>query len=172
MKLGKKHLLGGWYNLESVILTMQISKETVINVAMEVLNEKVKELERILNNLSQDIAAESKSSAGDKHETSRAMIHLEQEKVGRQLSEMSSMQAKLKTLSEKSISDTSISEGNLVKTDKGWFYISVPLGKINVQGQEVFVISANSPAGKSFIGKKFADFVELNKVCYKIEGIL
>ena len=47
--------------------------------------EKINRIERLLQSNFNDLSTASKSSAGDKHETSRAMLHLEQENYSKQL---------------------------------------------------------------------------------------
>ena len=54
-----------------------------------------------------------------------------------------------------------------LKTDKGNFFIAIPLGKI----EDVMVISAASPLGKEMIGKKAGEEVVFNGMEYKIKDI-
>lgn len=51
------------------------------------VEERIQHLQLALDDAMQATADDSKSTAGDKHETSRAMAHLEQEKLGSQFSE-------------------------------------------------------------------------------------
>ena len=55
------------------------SKSEVYAACLELIRHKIARLERALADLSEDAAGETKSSAGDKHETSRAMVQNEQE---------------------------------------------------------------------------------------------
>lgn len=118
-----------------------------------------------LNELLQDAfdatANESKSSAGDKHETSRAMAQLEQEKIGGQLIEMTKLHAILQRLDPTFVSD-SIQLGSLVETSSGWFYLSVGIGILNSSGNTLFCITPNAPVGKLLVGKKVQDSIEFN----------
>ncbi len=118
-----------------------------------------------LNELLQDAfdatANESKSSAGDKHETSRAMAQLEQEKIGGQLIEMTKLHAILQRIDPTFVSD-SIQLGSLVETSSGWFYLSVGIGILNSGGNTLFCITPNAPVGKLLVGKKVQDSIEFN----------
>ncbi len=118
-----------------------------------------------LNELLQDAfdatANESKSSAGDKHETSRAMAQLEQEKIGGQLIEMTKLHAILQRIDPTFVSD-SIQLGSLVETSSGWFYLSVGIGILNSSGNTLFCITPNAPVGKLLVGKKVQDSIEFN----------
>lgn len=101
----------------------------------------------------------SKSSAGDKHETGRAMTDLEIEKQQGSLQNLLQMQNILKQL------DSSIREkvvpGVLIETRQGLFYVAIALGKIQVEDKEVLVISADAP-----IVKVFGQFPTQKKVIF------
>lgn len=113
---------------------------------------------------------DTKSTAGDKHETSRAMAHLEIEKLSQQLNELN----RLNELYLKLNLDHSpfCKPGSLVKTNKGYFFISVSLGKILFEDLEVFTISPVSPIGKLLLNKKEKESFSLNNTYYIIEKIL
>ena len=51
---------------------------------LQILNQKIEELSNALNTATESANNETKSSAGDKHETARAMMQIEQEKLGKQ----------------------------------------------------------------------------------------
>jgi hypothetical protein len=57
------------------------------NACSDYLKDKIQSLNTIINEVSESSNSESKSSAGDKHETSKAMMQLEIEKLGTQLKE-------------------------------------------------------------------------------------
>ena len=98
------------------------------------------------------------------------MAQLEVEKLHQQLRQFETQINVLKKLNPDFHSETipiAIGTGSLIKTDKGNFFIAIPLGKM----EDVMVISAASPLGKEMIGKKNGDEVVFNKMKYKIEGI-
>lgn len=128
------------------------------------------ELNSALNNVTEAANNETKSSAGDKHETARAMMQLEQEKLGNQLKELLEQKTELEKI-DISNSHTYVAKGSLIQTDKGYFFLSIGLGKINVEGKIVFSISPRSPFGIKLLGKKGTDVVEMNGVKYKIEKL-
>ncbi len=102
---------------------------------------------------------DSKSSAGDKHETARAMVQIEQEKIGRQVQDLLIQKTQL----EKG--------GSLIKTDRGYLFLSVPLGKIMVENTSVTVISPQSPLGKKLQGLKAGEKTDINDISYSVEEI-
>lgn len=113
---------------------------------------------------------ETKSSAGDKHETGRAMMQLEQEKNSRQLKEVMELQKLLNKI-DPSQNAAVVEPGSLVITDKGIFYISISAGKLVVDGNIYFAISPASPIAVKLMGLKVNDMMEFNGVKYAIQGI-
>lgn len=144
-----------------------LTKKSIHSLCLQTLEEKISVVKNQISELNQSFADEGKSSAGDKHETARAMAQLEIEKLHQQLHQFESQLIVLKKLNPDFHSET-IQTGSLVKTDKGSFYIAVPLGKL----EEVMVISAASPLGKEMIGKKKDREVIFNKTKYQIVEIL
>lgn len=113
---------------------------------------------------------ETKSSAGDKHETARAMMQLEQEKLSHQLKELQDQKSELKKI-DISKHSSQIAKGTLIQSDKGFLFLSIGLGKISVADKTVFAISPQSPLGLKLLGKKENDIVEMNGVKYTIEKL-
>ena len=62
-----------------------LDKATICKAIRSELNEKGKRIQLAFDDLNSAITDDSKSTAGDKHETGRAMVHLEQEKLSKQL---------------------------------------------------------------------------------------
>ena len=109
-----------------------------------------------------DLFSETKSSAGDKHETGRAMIQLEMEKAGQQLTEVTFMQTVLNKIVVGKSSEI-VCLGSLVKTTKGSYFLAVSVGQIKVENNTYFAVSAQSPIGKQLLGKKVGDLIPFNK---------
>ena len=145
-------------------------KQKIYNHCLQVLNQKIEELNSALNTATESANNETKSSAGDKHETARAMMQIEQEKLGKQLKELQDQKSELEKIDVAKISNQ-IAKGTLIKTDKGFLFLSIGLGKIIVDGKTVFAISLQSPLGSKMLGKKENDAVEMNGVQYKIETL-
>lgn len=122
------------------------------------IEERIATLELQLNDLRIGAESEGKSTAGDKHETGRAMMQLEQEQLQKQIGEFKQQAQILLSIRNATESDT-IQQGSLVHTNLGLIYIAIGLGKIMFEDQTVFVISAASPLGKAFIGKMSGDEV-------------
>lgn len=62
-------------------------KEKVYQQYLQLVNDKIVSLQKILNELSDSAKNETKSTAGDKHETALAMLQQEQQNTSIKLSE-------------------------------------------------------------------------------------
>lgn len=114
---------------------------------------------------------ETKSSAGDKHETGRAMMQLEQEKNGKQLHEVQELQRLLNKI-DPSHHVNKISLGSLVYTDKCNFYISISAGKLVVDSNVYLAISPVSPIAMKLMGLSAGGKMEFNGVKYIVMTVV
>jgi hypothetical protein len=113
---------------------------------------------------------ETKSSAGDKYETGRAMMQLEIEKNTVQLGEAN----KLKQLLDKIDPDKKLNKvqlGSLVITNQGNFYISISVGQLQVNGEKYYAIASTSPIGLKLNGLSERDSFVFNNKDYIIKTI-
>ena len=126
-------------------------KEEVHQACIVELKNSIQFYNKLLKDLSEGANNDAKSSAGDKHETARAMMQLEQEKVGKQLKDAEEMSAFLEKINVLAHQEK-VTLGSLVKTNAGLFYIAAAIGKLNVKNQEVYVLSPKSPLGAKLVG--------------------
>jgi hypothetical protein len=108
------------------------------------VRERIAQVEAGIADARASAQSDTKSSAGDKHETSRAMAQLEIEKQQVSLGNLLAMQDVLLRL-DPTREHARIGEGALVRTDSGLFYVAVGLGRVEVNGQDVQVISPQAP---------------------------
>lgn len=146
-------------------------KEKIFRYCLTLLEKREMEIKTEIGNLRDGIANDSKSSMGDKYETSREMSQQEINRLEQQLANNGQQLFQLKSLSL-STSTKSVGLGSLVKTNIGNFFISIGLGEIVVEQHPVFLISAVSPLGKLIIGKNEGDQFEMNKKEIKILQLL
>ncbi len=145
-------------------------KEKVFATCLQLLDTKIQALQNTLQELAEGAISDGKSSAGDKHETARAMMQLEQEKISKQLTEVLAQ----KTILEKidyTVKSTQIIKGSLIKTNKGYLFLSVALGKINIEGMDVIILSPQSPLGLKLMGLTAKSTVEINTTTYRVEEL-
>lgn len=146
---------------------MKEFKIKLYNECIQAISEKIQSLETALKSLKDDIQSESKSSSGDKHETGRAMIHLEQEKLSSQLSELNNQFNILKRI-DPNKNPQIISSGSLVETNDIFYFIAIPLGKLIIDNIQVYCISLNSPLGISLSGKRINEKYIFRNISYSI----
>ena len=108
----------------------------------------------------ESLASESKSTAGDKHETGRAMAQLEVEMIAAQLAAAEKLLNTIHIIKTTPVDEVGL--GALVTTDKGIFYFGISIGKVNLEGTDYFIVSAGSPIGKVMMGKKAGDTFLIN----------
>lgn len=126
-------------------------KEKIYRRFQQVLNDKIVLLQQNLDSLFLSAQNETKSTAGDKYETALAMIQIEQENLRYQLSEAKSQQSILQK-TDPAVTLNKAVQGALVKTNHGYFFISLALGKIREENTDVFSVSPQSPLGSRLSG--------------------
>jgi len=154
---------------------MKDNKETIKSQLLEQCQNIIQEKQNIINEQIKDIQealrSESKSSAGDKHETGRAVLQLEREKLGFQLAEIEKHQAILNRIDLNPFHHN-ISLGSVVKTSLANYFIAISAGQIEVEDIKYYAISSDAPIAKSLIGKKQSDTVVFNHQHIKIREII
>ena len=146
---------------------MQKLKENLMVLCKATLREKISNLDRDLQEISDSMTNETKSSVGDKHETARARMQSEYEKVSVMRSELVEQKMILEKI-DMSKSSGKVTAESLVMTDQENFFLSIPMGKLTVGGQIVYGISARSPIGQKLIGLKAGDRFFFNGRTYNI----
>ncbi len=107
------------------------------------------------------LTSETKSSAGDKHETGRAMIQLEREKLGQQLAEVEKTQHLLSKVPRDRNTPTA-GLGSLVVTDTLVYYIAISAGECKLQNKSVYCISAATPIAQKVMGQTIGHTFDFN----------
>ena len=134
------------------------------------INSKILMLQQTLADLKESGSNETKSTAGDKHETALAMLQIEQANTRAQLHDAQEQRSGLIAI-KPDIITKKILPGSYVKTNKGNFYISVALGKLIINGETVMAISPQSPLGAKLMGCCVDDTVTINTHNYLVESI-
>tara|TARA_Y100000389_G_scaffold176134_1_gene187412 strand:+ start:1267 stop:1728 length:462 start_codon:yes stop_codon:yes gene_type:complete len=145
------------------MIDVPLIKKTLFNHCKTHLEKKMKVLEQLKKNLQKDLTYETKSSAGDKYETARAMIQLENEKLSNQIREIELNYQKLNTIKDFQTSK-SISLGSIIFTDKANYYVAIAADFFEVNSKVFYCISSQSPIGKLLIGKKINESIMFNNV--------
>lgn len=149
---------------------MNAFKQKLITSCENYFTQKISELTNALRDVTEAGNNETKSTAGDKHETARAMMQLEQEKLSKQLQDAEIQFADFEKI-DFSRKTESVSLGSLIQSNKGLLFLATGIGKVMIDDKTVFVISHQSPLGKLLLGKKTKDTVVFNSVSYQIEAL-
>ncbi len=134
------------------------------------VDEKIALAQNVIRNAQSSANQETKSSAGDKYETGRAMAQLEIEKSTTQLAEANKLKQLLNELSSETLSPKA-RLGSLIETDNGWFYLSISAGKVAIDGIDCICLSPASPLGNQMMGLQAGDQITFNQLNYFIKNI-
>ncbi len=130
---------------------------------MDIAKASMDEIQAAANN-------ETKSSAGDKYETSRAMGQINKDMYARQFYSASNEWQVLQRINI----DMHFKEafpGAIVETEIGFFFISISAGKISTDGCQMIAVSPQSPIGKALYGKKMGDQFLFNNKMIAIKNV-
>lgn len=129
-----------------------MTKKEVLKAISEQLAEKKQRLLQDASDLSEAIAQDDKSSAGDKYETSREMSQQELDKVHAAIAENKRFENLVNQYLNLPLS-TKIQAGSLVKTSEFVLFFGLPLGTINVNTSTIIGIGASAPLAQQLLGK-------------------
>jgi transcription elongation GreA/GreB family factor len=142
-------------------------KRQLYDLCVETLINRIRSAQQAIEDLQNDANEETKSSAGDKYETGRAMMQLEIEKYSQQLAEASKSKQVLGKIDPNVVSKIA-QPGSVVKTNNGNYYIAISTGQFLVENENYFTISPASPVGIKLINTKPGDSFSLNNREYKV----
>ena len=145
-----------------------MNKPEILKIIHDKLSEKISHLEYLI---AETRAAnnETKSSMGDKYETSREMVQQEINNLQIQLNENIRLRNSLKSINVNQHQNVGL--GSLVETDKGLFYVAVSLGMIDYEKKKIFLISPESPLAQAMNGKTENEVFSMNGTQQKIVKI-
>ena len=130
-----------------------IKKEQLHQFCTTFVIERVARIQKNIEDIQTSLSSETKSSAGDKHETGRAMLQLEREKLGQQLAEAEKMKQTLSKV-PKEASKPVVGLGSWVVTSKADYYLAISAGEFKSEGKSVYCISAATPIAQLLFGKE------------------
>lgn len=137
-------------------------KKELFKACMLFVSDRLETITHVLETNKKALYSETKSSAGDKHETGRAMLQLEMEKASQQLTSITQMKEVLSRIDIEKNSKIGCL-GSVIITNKANYFLSISCGKITVDTINYFAISTNSPIGKQLLGIKVGDTISFNE---------
>ena len=151
----------------ALVKTYQMKSE-LLEIIHQKISEKIQKLEQLIAE-TRASNNDTKSSMGDKYETSREMLQQEINNLQIQLNEHLKSQQILKNINPNPHKVVTL--GSLVETEKGMFFIAISLGELSFNQEKIFVISAESPLAKAMNGKKEGDAFIVNNLNQFIKNI-
>lgn len=156
--------------LQSQIYQMKTIKTALYDLCLDYVNQRIETASNAIKSARESANDDTKSSAGDKYETGRAMMQQEIDNNQLQLNEAKKLKIVLDQINpEKEFNTVQI--GSLVITNKGNFYISVSAGQLKVDGGIYFAISSISPIGTKLMRLQVGSELNFNGKDFKIIDI-
>lgn len=146
-------------------------RDIILKHLLDHVDKNLAEAKARMASLKESLGAESKSSAGDKHETGRAMIHLEQERVQDTVGRLEHMRGLLMQRAAQDKVIQRVSPGALVETTGPWVLVGVPLGKVQLPDALVLCVGAEAPLAQQWHGAQPGDQVALGPQKLTIQAI-
>ncbi len=138
-------------------ITNEIKRQICTRI-LELLDEKGEAARNAIASSIESRNNDTKSSAGDKYETGRAMMQMEIDKNQMQLGKILDQQKDIANINLNRVY-TKVEYGSLVETNDGTYFISIGLGKISYDNTDFYVISLASPIGQALKDKTADDIV-------------
>jgi transcription elongation GreA/GreB family factor len=149
---------------------MSSLKVQLHQLCLDKLNQSIESLSLAREQARAAQQEETKSSAGDKFETTREMMTQEIEKNSAQIAEHVADRNRLMAIG---CGETkgAVQQGSLVNTNRGNFYLAVSLGVIECDGIKYQTISSSSPIGRQMLNKKKGERFLFRDKEYLIEDV-
>lgn len=146
-------------------------KVSLLNTLMEMLDSKIVTLKQDIASIKDSRDSDTKSSVGDKYESSRVLIQMELDKAEAQLDKTLFLKKELSHIDlQKQF--TRVEVGSLVITSQGNYFISAALSKIELNNEIFQPISMGSPIGQALQNKKVNDTIQFQGNDIKIVNII
>lgn len=146
-------------------------KSALYKLCVQYAQKRIATAQDALNAAQESSNEESKSTAGDKHDTSRSMMQIAVEQAARQLSEAEKLRDELGRIDISKKSEV-IMAGSLIKTSLGNYFIAISAGKMELEKEVYFAVSISSPIAQSIKGLKKGDKFQLNGKSTLIEEVI
>ena len=145
-------------------------KQALYNACQHHVEERIKTIEDRLRVIEESRNNETKSSVGDKYETGRAMMQMEEEKSKVQLFEAVALRQTLKQVDpNKKLEKAEL--GSLVETNRGSYYFCIGIGKVKQNNKTFYCISMDSPIGQVLRGRRTGESITFNNSTLQIKAI-
>ena len=147
------------------------TKQLIYSKIQQLLDDKIETLKEEIESTKEARNNDTKSSAGDKYETGREMMQIELDKNEAQLNKtvkLKSELSKINILKEYN----KVEFGSLVVTNQGTYFISIGIGKVDINNENYYSISLASPIGKLLLNKEIGNKIKFQNREFKILNIV
>lgn len=131
-------------------------KSTILQYVKTYLDQRMQTSLDAMNAAQESANGESKSSAGDKYETSRAMGQLDRDMHAR-MYQQTREERKLVERIDGNVNFKKGALGAFISTSMGDFFLSVSIGQVKIDEKPIMIISPQSPIGLLLVGKVVGD---------------
>jgi len=145
-------------------------KQQLYKACEDFLNKRLEVIQMTISDIQNSLQSETKSSAGDKHETGRAMLQLEREKAGHQLAEVQKLNEILHKI-KLEIHHESVALGSVVYSTQSNYFIAISAGEITINNDKFYAISPSTPMAKLLLSKTVGDCIEFRDTKFTIKEI-
>jgi len=145
-----------------------MDKTQLVHLVKTKLTDKASNLEKLIRE-TQESNSETKSSMGDKYETSREMIQQEINNLQRQLNECLEQQNSITKLTAENCTEVKL--GAVAETKLGFFYVATSVGMISFRGMKIHTVSTESPIAKVMNGKIKDETFTMNGTTQTLKNI-
>ncbi|NQX76704.1 3-oxoacyl-ACP synthase [Gilvibacter sp.] len=149
---------------------MAPNKEDLLQLCYASLDKRLQGLKRAQAAVDESMSGAVKSSAGDKHNTERAHLQLQSEKLGQQFKVLDQQRLVLSKIITDSVTGR-VHLGSLVQTDQQWYFLSIPAGELILNDSSFWAIAPQSPIGQLLLGKAAGDSFSWNGKSQEIKAI-
>ncbi|WP_456441980.1 3-oxoacyl-ACP synthase [Psychroserpens sp.] len=153
------------------MITTNNLKQDLYSQCQAFVDNRLQTIQKTIDEIQESLTSETKSSAGDKHETGRAMLQLEREKAGHQLAEIQKLN---QLLSKIDISKTLqiIGLGSIIYTTQANYFITISAGELKFDNQSFYAISVNTPIAKLLLGKQKGNQIQFRDQEFEIIKVI
>lgn len=136
-------------------------KNKLLKACITYVDKRMLTITTMMASAKKDLESETKSSAGDKHETGRAMLQLEMEKASQQFDTVKAMNEVLRKIKIDGKNDIA-RLGSLIYTSHGNYFLAISAGQVFIESDAFFVVSVSSPIGQLLLGKRKGNVFDFN----------
>lgn len=141
-----------------------LRKQVLISACVATIENRINNAKHAMEQSQASANNEGKSSAGDKHETARAMSQINRDMYAKQLEESLRDLQYINTLSSNIKLFDKVCTGAVVVCKEYSFYIALGLGSIMLEGHKIIFLSPNAPIARLLYHRIAKDTFDFNGI--------